>query len=84
MIQSMKRCLKKTIGKAKLTHNELSTALTEVEAILKSRLLSYISSDDLEDPLTPSHMLTGCRILSFPDDTSTVSEGDIDFEVNPR
>ena len=84
MIQSMKRCLKKTIGKAKLTHDELSTALTEVEAILNSRPLSYISSDDLEEPLTPSHMLTGRRILSLPDGASTVSEGDIDFEVNPQ
>ena len=85
MIQSMKRCLKKTIGKTKLTYDELSTALTEVEAILNSRLLSYVSNDDLEEPLTLSHMLTGRRILSLPDDTATTgSEGDIDFEVNPQ
>ena len=85
MIQSMKRCLKKTIGKAKLTHDELSTALMEVEAILNSRPLSYISSEDLEEPLTPAQMLTRRRILSLPDGTVTTgSEGDIDFKVNPQ
>ena len=85
MIQSMKRCLKKTIGKAKLTHDELSTALTEVEAILNSRPLSYISSDDLDEPLTPSHLLTGRRILSLPDGTATTgSDDDINFEVNSQ
>lgn len=85
MIQSMKRCLKKTIGKAKLTHDELSTVLTEVEAIFNSRPLSYMSSEDLEEPLTPSHMLTGHRILSLPDGTATTgSDGDNDFEVNPQ
>ena len=57
MIQSIKRCLKKTIGKAKLTYDELLTVLIEVEAIINSRPLSYVSSEDLDEPLTPSHML---------------------------
>ena len=33
--------------------------VTEVEAIVNSRPLSYILSDDLEKPLTPLHFLTG-------------------------
>ena len=83
MIQSMKRCLKKTIGKAKLTHDELFTALTEVEGIINSRPLSYVSSNDLEEPLTPAHLLTGRRILSLPDTAvSTGSDGDNNFEVS--
>ena len=67
MIQTMKRCLKKTIGNAHLTYDELLTSVTEVEMILNSRPLSYLSSDDTEEPLTPSHLVIGYRVLSLPD-----------------
>jgi hypothetical protein len=52
LIQSAKRCLK-TVGGAPLTYDELLTAVTEVKGILNSRPLSYISSEDTEEPLTP-------------------------------
>lgn len=67
MIKSAKRCLKKSIGKACLSYDELLTLVTEVEAVLNSRPLSYISMDDLEEPLTPSHLVVGFRVLSLPD-----------------
>ena len=67
MIKSVKRCLRKTIGQAKLTHDELLTALTEVEMIVNSRPLSYLSTEDIEEPLTPSHLLIGRRVLNLPD-----------------
>ena len=54
-----KRCLKKIIGKARLSYDELLTAVTEVKGILNSRLLTYVQSDDIEEVLTPSHLLTG-------------------------
>ena len=34
MIKSAKRCLKKAIGRANLTYDELLTLLTEIEAVL--------------------------------------------------
>ena len=80
MIQSAKRCLKKSIGGAQLTYDELLTAITEVEGILNSRPLSYVSSEDLEEPLTPSHLLTGYRILNLPD-PSTYDDSDFEEEV---
>ena len=70
MIQSMKRCLSKTIGSARLMYDELLTADTEVEMIVNSRPLSYLSSDNVEEPLTPSHLLIGCRVLTLPEPTS--------------
>ena len=70
MIQSRKRCLRKTIGSARLTYDELLTAVTEVEMILNSRPLSYLSPDDVEEPLTPSHLLIGRRVLTLPEPTS--------------
>ena len=64
MIKSAKRCLKKSIGRASLTYDELSTLVIEIEAVLNSRLLTYVSMDDLEEP---SHLLLGYRVLSLPD-----------------
>ena len=49
-----KSCLKKTLGKASLTYDELSTVTTEIEAVLNSRPLTYVDSDDLEESFTPS------------------------------
>ena len=66
MIKSTKRCLNKTLGKARLTYDELLVVLTEVECILKSRPLTYLCPDDLEEPFTPSHSISGARLLSLP------------------
>ena len=74
MVQSVKQCLKKSIGSAKLSYDELSTALTEVEAIVNSRPISYLSSEDLEEPLTPSHLMIGHHVLSLPDSTRVTTD----------
>ena len=47
-----------------MTYDELVTVVTEVEMILNSRPLSHVSIEDLEEPLTPSHLLMSCRVLS--------------------
>jgi hypothetical protein len=77
MIKSTKRCLRKMIGRAKLYYDELSTVLVEIEAVVNSRPLTYLSAEDLDEPLTPSHFLYGRRILSLPDG---LSEEDVDDE----
>ena len=57
----------------------------EVEAVLNSRPLSYVSMDDLEEPHTPSHLLTGRRILSLPDHLCrSVGEDAEDAEPGPE
>lgn len=83
LIQSAKRCLKRTIGNAKLSYEELSTVVTEVELILNSRPLTYVSTEDLEEPLTPSHLITGRRLLSFPGVGNKCIE-DPDYQVVAR
>ena len=85
MVKSVKRCLRKTIGRAKLCYDELLTALTEVEMIVNSRPLSYISADDTEEPLTPSHLLVGRRTLSLPDVTfqHEMDEDNYKVEITP-
>ena len=53
-----KMALKKTIGKLYLTHTQLQTIITKVEAVINSRLLVYVD-DDLENPIiTPNHFLS--------------------------
>lgn len=67
MVRSTKRCLRKLIGRAHFSHEELNTALAEIEAVLNSRPLSYVSSEDIDEPITPSHLIVGRRLLSLPD-----------------
>ena len=67
LVRFTKRCLRKILGQAKFTYDELLTALVEIEMVLNSRPLTYISADDLEEPLTPSHLLIGRRLMNFPD-----------------
>lgn len=52
------------------------TVVIETAAVLNSRPLSYISSD-VEEPLTPSHLLFGYRILSIPDPLLKDADPDI-------
>ena len=62
MIGTVKRCLRKVFGTAKLSFDELSTVLVEVEGTLNSRPLTY-NGEELEDQvLTPSHLIVGRRI----------------------
>ena len=63
----MKRCLRKLVGQAKLTYEELLTGVMEVELILNSRPLTYMSARDLDEPITPSHLILGRRLLNLPD-----------------
>ena len=71
------------IGRTSFTRDELVTAVVEIEAVINSRPLCYVSATDIEEPLTPSHLIVGRRILSLPDHLGYVCDpGDEDFEVN--
>ena len=54
--------------------DELATVLAEVEAVLNSRPLY---SDDVEEPLTPSHLIIGRRLVTLP--TGPAHMDDLDF-----
>ena len=83
LIGSTKRCLRKVIEQAKLTYDELLTAVVEAEAVINSRPLTYVSMDDLDEPLTPAHLLIGRRVLSLPDYIRCGCENDV-AEVEPE
>ena len=70
LIQSVKKCLKKTVGRTSLDYDELNTVLVETESIINSRPLTYIYGDDqsVSHPLTPSHLINGRKISLLPND----------------
>ena len=57
LISSTKRSLIKSIGKKRLRYEELLTVLAEIESVLNNRPLTYLDQNDVEEPLTPSHLL---------------------------
>ena len=65
-MKQVKSCLKKTLGRSKLSFDKLTTILAEIEAVLNSIPLTYLYSDDVEEPLTPSHLVIGRRQLTLP------------------
>ncbi|XP_055633490.1 uncharacterized protein LOC129773857 [Toxorhynchites rutilus septentrionalis] len=80
-IKSAKRYLKIITGNAKLTFEEFSTLLADIEAILNSRPISPASSDpnDLQ-PLTPAHFIIG-RPLTAPNHSEYIPTADKSYEV---
>ena len=54
-----KRSLRKDLGTAKVTRIELTTLITEIEAIVNSRPLTYVENEiDSGMSLTPAHFLS--------------------------
>ena len=67
MIALVKVSLKKCLGKAFVTHEEMSTLIAEVEAVINDRPLAYIGEDIRDnDPVTPSQLLLGYRVTGLP------------------
>ena len=82
-VKSFKFHLKRVVGNAKLTFEELLTVANQIEAILNSRPIIPLSNDVNEcDVLTPGHFLIGRplnaivepSLINIPDNRLTVWE----------
>lgn len=64
---SVKRCLRTNIGRAALDVQQIVTILTEVEAVINSRPMTYVYFEPNEPSvLTPAHFLCGTRLKTLP------------------
>ena len=71
-MKSFKVHIRRVVGDAKLTYEELATVLTQIEPCLNSRLLAALPepNDGLE-ALTPRHFLIGRPLEVLPDPFSS-------------
>ena len=68
-VKSSKYHLKRVVGEQKLTYEEFSTVITQVEACLNSRPLLHLDShspDGIQPP-TPGHALIGKPLVAYPE-----------------
>ena len=68
-VKSVKKHLKRVVSPVKLTFEEFTTVLTQIEACLNSHPLTPVSSPDDDGilALTPGHFLIGKSLTSLPD-----------------
>ena len=62
-----KTVARKVLGRSFITLESLQTLVVEIEAVLNDQPLTYQSADVTDpEPLTPSYLLYGRRITTFP------------------
>ncbi|XP_062540903.1 uncharacterized protein LOC134208950 [Armigeres subalbatus] len=71
-VKSVKLLLKRILAEHNLSYEQLSTVLTQIEAILNSRTLTSVS-DDPNDvrAITPAHFLIGREFQAIPEPSCT-------------
>ena len=68
MVRTVKRALRKTIGRNSLTFEQLNTILIEIQAVVNERPLTYVQDNScgISYALSPSHLINGRRLGETP------------------
>ena len=77
-VKSMKRHLRKVTGEVKLTFEELTTVVAQIEACLNSRPLVPLTSDEEGlEALTPGYFLIGRALEALPESNISLNSRDL-------
>ena len=63
MVKVVKTSLTKVIGKSKLSYEQLEKVLILIESIVNSRPPTFITTEEVCEPLIPSQLIHGKRII---------------------
>ena len=64
MVRSIKNTLKKLVGASSLDYEQLNTVLVQIENVINSRPLTYMNDENLNESLTPYHLIYGRNIAT--------------------
>ena len=67
MVGMMKQILRKILGNARLTFEEMEVVLKKTQAILNNRPLTYQGEELEEEAITPNHLIFGHILPQLPD-----------------
>ena len=62
MVRSIENTLKKVVGVSSLDYEQLNTVLVKIENVINSRPFTYINDENLDESLTPYHLIYGRNI----------------------
>ncbi len=74
MVGLVKRTLKKSLGRAKLSLSELTELMLDVEFCINNRPLTYQGEDLEMEPLTPNHLIHGRRMKPIYEEANLSDE----------
>ena len=77
MVKSVKRCLKKVLGTARLNYDELITVLKEIENVINNRPLIYMYDNVNQEVVTPNKLLFGRNLETVAPNEETENETDL-------
>ena len=64
-VRLLKKSLKRILGEALLTQEEIMTVLCDIEGMLNSRHITYIYMDGIGHELMPPHLVYGKRLSTL-------------------
>jgi len=74
LIGLTKLAIYKTLYRACVTLDELTTLVTQIEGILNDCPLTYVGDMDTISPLTPAHLLHGRKLTGLPYVLTSIDE----------